>query len=224
MDVPSTRPLSRLRSTLFFEDLKRGGLADPLLVVTDGAPGPIRAVETCFPRALRQCCLAHRLRNLRSKAPDSQWPEIAIRARACYEAAAPALATGLREDFGQVYGRELPGVVQCFVDDFDACIAHLRVPLRHRKVIRTTNLLERLFLEERRRTKMVPHAFGERPVLKLMYAAVIRAADRWRGITAGEFEQRQLRAIRTELDRAHAERVAPAVGPATSPRKLRVER
>jgi transposase-like protein len=43
-------------------------------------------------------------------------------------------------------------------------------------VIRTTNLLERLFLEERRRTKIIPHAFGERPMLKLMYAAVIRAA------------------------------------------------
>jgi hypothetical protein len=69
-------------------------------------------------------------------------------------------------------------------------------------VIRTTNLLERLFLEERRRTKIIPHAFGERPVLKLMYAAVIRAADRWRGLAVGEFEQRQLRAIREELDRA----------------------
>jgi transposase-like protein len=69
--------------------------------------------------------------------------------------------------------------------DFDACIAHLRFPLRHhRKVIRTTNLLERLFLEERRRTKIIPHAFGERAVLKLMYAAVVRAADRWRGIPA----------------------------------------
>jgi putative transposase len=174
--------------TAFFEDLKRRGLADPLLVVTDGAPGLIRAVETCFPRALRQRCLVHRLRNLHSKAPDSQWPEIAIRARSCYEAASPALAALLREDFVQAYGRELPAVVQCFTDDFDACIAHLRFPLRHRKVIRTMNLLERLF---------VPHAFGERPVLKLMYAAVIRAADRWRGVTVGEFEQRQLRALRT---------------------------
>ena len=36
-----------------------------------------------------------------------------------------------------------------------------------------------------------------------MCAAVIRGADRWRGITVGEFEQRQLRAIREELDRAH---------------------
>ena len=78
-------------------------------------------------------------------------------------------------------------------------------------MIRTTNLLERLFLEEPRRTKIIPHAFGERPVLKLMYAAVIRAAERWRGITIGEFEQRQLKAIRDELNRAHAQRVAPAV-------------
>jgi len=209
--------------TAFFEDLKRRGLADPLLVVTDGAPGLIRAVETCFPRAVRQRCLVHRLRNLRSKAPDSQWPEIAIRARACYEAASLALAAVLRDDFVQAYERELPAVVTCFLEDFEACIAHLRFPLRHRKVIRTTNLLERLFLEARRRTKVIPHAFGERPVLNLLYAAVIRAADRWRGLTVGEFEQRQLRAIRDELTRAHAARTAPAVTPTkpTAVRKLR---
>jgi putative transposase len=94
--------------------------------------------------------------------------------------------------------------------------------VRHRRVIRTTNLLERLFLEERRRTKIIPHAFGERPVLKLMYAAVIRAADRWRGLTVGEFEHRQLRAIREELDRAHAERTRPAVRhiPSATPSNL----
>lgn len=209
--------------TAFFEDLKRRGLADPLLVVTDGAPGLIRAVETCFPRALRQRCLVHRLRNLQSKAPESQWAEIAARARGCYEAASAALAGVLREDFVAAYERDLPAVVQCFQDDFDAAIAHLRFPLRHRRVIRTTNLLERLFLEERRRTKIIPHAFGERPMLKLMYAAVIRAADRWRGIQVGEFEQRQLRAIREELNRAHAQRVAPAVAPskASMAHKLR---
>src|SRR5262245_31809961 len=121
--------------TAFFEDLKRRGLPDPLLAVTDGAPGLIRAVETCFPRALRQRCLVHRLRNLRSKAPESQWPEIAIRARACYEAASPALATLLRDDFVHAYDRALPALVTCFQEDFDACIAHLRFPLRHRKVI-----------------------------------------------------------------------------------------
>jgi putative transposase len=78
-------------------------------------------------------------------------------------------------------------------------------------VIRTTNLLERLFGEERRRSKVIPHAFGERAVLKLMYAALVRATERWRGIRMSEFEQRQLNAIRQELDQAHAERTAPAV-------------
>jgi len=52
------------------------GLPDPLLAFTDGASGLIRVVERCFPRAVRQRCLVHRLRNLHSKAPDSQWPEI----------------------------------------------------------------------------------------------------------------------------------------------------
>jgi hypothetical protein len=109
------------------------------------------------------------------------------------------------DEFVQTYERELPAVVQCFPDDFDACIAHLRFALRHRRVVRTTNLLERL---------------------KLMYAAVIRAAERWQGIAVGKFEQRQLRTIRDELGRAHAARVAPAVAAKATAavRKIRVDR
>ena len=199
--------------TAFFEDLKRRGLADPLLAVTDGAPGLIRAVETCFPRALRQRCLVHRMRNLRSKAPESQWPEIALRARGCYEAASPALAAVLRDDFVAAYERELPAVVQCFRDDFDACIAHLRFPLRHRRVIRTTNLLERLFLEERRRTKNHParfrgapraeaHVCGRHPrgrPLARPHGGRVRAAS----------VARDPRGTRSRPCRAHAARRAP---------------
>jgi transposase-like protein len=196
----------------FFHDLKRRGLPEPLLVVTDGAPGLIRAVEECFPRSARQRCLAHRMRNLQGKVPEAQWPEFQARARACYQAASPALAQMLAADVIATYSSELPTAVACFQDDFEACIAHLRFPLTHRKAIRTTNLLERLFGEERRRTKVIPHAFGERPVLKLMYAALIRAAEKWRGLRMTEFEQRQLKLIREELDRVHAERSAPITG------------
>ena len=65
---------------------------------------------------------------------------------------------------------------------------------------RTTNLLERLFGEERRRLKIVPNGFGEKPVLKLMFGALIRAAERWRGLRFTEFELRQLAMLRKELD------------------------
>ena len=195
----------------FFQDMRRRGLPDPLLVASDGAPGMIRAIEECFPRSARQRCLAHKMRNLLSKVPDDVWPEFQARARACYQAASPALARILRDDIVTTYGGDLPSAVACLNDDFEACIAHLEFPLAHRRAIRTTNLLERLFGEERRRTKVIPHAFGERAVLKLMYAALIRAAERWRGIKITEFDSRQLNAIRLELDRAHAARTAPAV-------------
>jgi transposase-like protein len=192
----------------FFQDLRRRGLPDPLLVVSDGAPGIIRAIEECFPRSARQRCLAHKMRNLQSKVPDDVWPEFHARARACYQAASPVLARLLRDDIVATYAGDLPSAVTCLNDDFEACIAHLAFPLGHRRAIRTTNLLERLFGEERRRTKVIPHAFGERAVLKLMYAALIRAAERWRGIRITEFEQRQLRAIRDEFNTDFAARTS----------------
>jgi transposase-like protein len=194
----------------FLQEMRRRGLPDPLLVASDGAPGMIRAIEECLPRSIRQRCLAHKMRNLQSKVPEDVWPEFKARAAASYQAASPALARLLRDDMASTYAGDLPSAVACLDDDFEACIAQLRFPLGHRRAIRTTNLLERLFGEERRRTKVIPHAFGERAVLKLMYAALIRAAERWRGIRITEFEQRQLRAIREEIDKDFATRNAPA--------------
>src|SRR6266513_274309 len=190
----------------FFQDLRRRGLPDPLLVVSDGAPGLIRAIEECFPRSARQRCLAHKLRNLQSKVSEDQWPEFKARAIACYQAASPMLARLLRDDIVATYGAALPSALACLQDDFEACIAHLRFPLAHRRAIRTTNLLERLFGEERRRTKVIPHAFGERAVLKLMYAALIRAAQTWRRVVISEFELKQIDELRDELDQEFKER------------------
>ncbi len=109
----------------FYQDMRARGLNDPLLVVSDGAAGIIKAIETCFPRSARQRCLAHRMRNLSAKVLEDVWPDFTTR----------GLAAGL------------PSAVACFQDDFEAMIAHLRLPVTHRRATRTTNLLERLFLE-----------------------------------------------------------------------------
>ena len=84
------------------------------------------------------------------------------------------------------------------------------------------NLLERLFGEARRRNKVIPRAFGEHAVLKLMYAALIRTAERWRGIKITEFEHRQLKAIREEIDQDFTARNAPTAGATvtTAPTRL----
>ena len=193
----------------FFQDLRARGLGDPLLVVSDGAPGIIRAIEECFPRSARQRCLAHRMRNLAAKVPTDLWPEFKARATACYQAPSRAiarqLAAGVRADYADL----LPNALRCFEDDFEACIAHLRLPVTHRRLIRTTNLLERLFVEERRRLKIIPNGFGEKPVLKLMFGALIRAAERWHGLRFTEFELRQIAAVRKELDAEYEVSITP---------------
>jgi len=103
-------------------------------------------------------------------------------------------ARKIRADYADL----LPSALACFEDDFEACIAHLRLPVTHRRLIRTANLLKRLFVEERRRLKIIPNGFGEKPALKLMFGALIRAAERWRGLSFTEFELRQLATVRKE--------------------------
>ncbi len=153
----------------FFQDMRGRRLGDPLLVVSDGAPGVIKAIDGCFPRSARQRCLAHRMRNLAVKVPEDLWPDFKARVQAAYQAPSRA-------------------------------IAHLRLPVTHRRATRTTNLLERLFLEERRRLKIIPSAFGEKAVLKLMFAAMTCAAERWRAVKVTDFERRQMVKLREELD------------------------
>jgi transposase-like protein len=205
--------------TAFFEDMKLRGLGDPLLVTSDGAPGVIKAIEVCFPRAARQRCLAHRMRNLAAKVPEDVWPDFKARVQAAYQAPSRAIARELAAGVVADYGRDQERGIACFMDDFEACIAHLRFPVTHRRAIRTTNLLERLFVEERRRLKIIPNAFGERAVLKLMFGALIRAAERWRSVKVSEFERRQMAAVRKELDQEYEATAGlgnqPTKGPST---------
>ena len=94
--------------TAFFEDMKMRGVNDPLLVTSDGAPGIIKAIEVCFPRAARQRCLAHRMRNLAAKVPEDIWPDFKARVQAAYQAPSRAiareLAAGIVADYGQEAG------------------------------------------------------------------------------------------------------------------------
>src|SRR5690349_5916835 len=60
----------------FLQDLKDRGLPSPLLIISDGAPGLIAAIEQAFPQALRQRCLIHRARNILAKVPAGTQAEV----------------------------------------------------------------------------------------------------------------------------------------------------
>ncbi len=110
------------------------------------------------------------------------WPAFKARVQASHQALSRQIARELADGLVADDQSELPNAVACFMDDVEACIAHLRLPIGHRRGTRTTNLLERLFVEGRRRLKINPNAFGEKAVLKLMFGAMIRAAERCRAL------------------------------------------
>ncbi|WP_447974175.1 transposase [Nitrospira sp. Kam-Ns4a] len=189
--------------------LKRRGRSTPVLVVTDGAPGLSRAVEECFPASRRQRGLAHRMRHLLAKRPDEIRAEGAAAARAAYLAPSVAWARAAREEGGTRVGHDYLPAVACFEEDCAACIAPRPHPPRHRRICRTTNLLERRVREERRRLDAAGTLSSERAGLTLMEAALIRGAARWRGVMLTEFAPRQLTQLRAPLQAAHATRHAP---------------
>ena len=80
------------------------------------------------------------MRNLAVKVPADLWPEFKARVTACYQAPSRAIARDLAQGLRADYATALPSAMACFEDDFEACIAHLRLPVTHRRAIRTTNL------------------------------------------------------------------------------------
>ena len=155
-------------------DLTSRGLAAPRLVVADGAPGLISAIEEIWPRADRQHCAVHRLRNLVAKLPKSEHNRIRFNYWSALTDATSLKDGKLRL---QVLVSELEhagyeSAARCLSDDIDALVVHLRYPLRHRERWRSTNLLERSLGEVRRRTKVMGRFPGETSCLSLVWAVL----------------------------------------------------
>jgi putative transposase len=157
------------------QGLIRRGLRSPLLVVSDGAPGLIRAITELWPAADRQRCAVHRLRNILATLPERG--DLHARVRAAYWTAldgadSPAEAeTGLRALVGSL-SSGYPSAAACLADDLPALTVHLAYPLRLRKRIRSTNLLERSLEEVRRRTKVIGRFPGETSCLTMAWAVM----------------------------------------------------
>lgn len=163
-----------------FRDLRKRGLKCPVLGVTDGAPGLIRAFEEVFPKTLRQHCLVHKKRNILSKVPSGAIPEVKSYLNSVYFAPDEKCALREAQIFKDRFAPLYPSAVKCFDQDFAACIQHLKCPASHRKSITSTNLVERSFLEEKRRSNTIPRFFDEKSGLKLVFASLIRASQSWR--------------------------------------------
>jgi transposase-like protein len=180
-------------------DLIARGLGAPLLVVADGAPGLIKAVEQCWPASDRQHCAVHRLRNLLAKLPERERERVRL---AYWQALDDATNERDGKQRLQVLVDELDGAgytaaAKCLADDLDALVVHLRYPTRHRRRWRSTNLLERSLAEVKRRTKVIGRFPGETSCLTLVWAVLdLYITHAKNGVRFNQLERQRLRRMR----------------------------
>jgi len=192
----------------FLADLKDRGLASPLLVISDGAPGLISAIEQAYPKALRQRCLVHRARNVLAKVPAGMQAEIKDAYWAIFDTEDLKTPPGPRlvqiidariDEFAAKYQGLYPAAVKCLLTDRDGLTAYLRFPAGHHNRIRHSNFIERTFGETRRRTKVIGRLPGETSCLTLVWAVLDRASAGWRGFTMTSDGLRLLQDLRRSL-------------------------
>lgn len=207
----------------FLTDLGERGLGCPLLVISDGAPGLIGAVERTMGAALRQRCLIHRARNVLAKIPKNAQAEVKADYWAIFDVPdtiepgpdAVAHVQQRLDSFARRWRDSYPAAVKCLLADRDSLTVYLRFPREHWTRVRHSNFIERTFGETRRRVKVIGRLPGEHTCLSLVWAVLDRASRGWRGFTMTAAGLRLLQDLRRSLlepptPLRHADQQTPA--------------
>jgi putative transposase len=157
-------------------DLVKRGVQTPVTITTDGAVGLTKAVDTIWPKSLRIRCWFHKMQNLQQKVPPQAWPEFKTLVIDMRDAPTIGAAELRRQAIITRYQRDFPEACRCLLDDAEASLNHLQVPQRHQQYVRTSNLAERAFEEERRRTKVIPQLWEEGSLYGFLMRVVQRPA------------------------------------------------
>jgi transposase-like protein len=189
----------------FLSDLLARGLTEPLLVISDGAPGLIGAAEVVLARSLRQRCLIHRARNVLAKVPKEAQGEVKAEYWNIFDIDAEPGQGAVEEarrritTFEKRYEKTYPAAVKCLMSDVESLTVYLRFPKEHWGRIRHSNFIERTFGETRRRVKVIGRLPGERSCLSLVWAVLDRASRGWRGVKHTPVTTRLLADLRRQL-------------------------
>ena len=171
---------------LALHDLVGRGLRQPLLVVSDGNPGLIRAVKETWPTVLRQRCIVHRVRNVLARIPKREHKRMRRLLNSIFYAASLEEALEAAEKFAAAWGDVYPEAVRVLGKDLADCLTFFRFPARHWRRLRTSNGLERSFREVKRRTRVIGRFPTEMSALSLIWSVMDGESRKWHGMLMGE--------------------------------------
>jgi putative transposase len=172
----------------FFKDLKNRGLSfqDITLGIMDGLPGLERIFKEEFTNAKVQRCQVHVARNVLAKVPKKFKKAVADDLRSIFYASTKKKAKGFFDKFIDRWEKDLPSAVKCLDTSIDACLTFFNFPEEEWISLRTTNIIERLNKEFKRRTKSMEIVAGERACYTLLTFICLKMELHWRSNPIGK--------------------------------------
>lgn len=163
----------------FLKGLIERGLKGVRLVVSDDHEAIKQAVQVELPQAAWQRCIVHFERNVLAHVPQATMKTVAADLKIIFRAARRGTAEQLAASFRERYGKRYPKAVGVLTRGLSEALTYTAFPSGHHKYIRTTNGLERLFREVKRRTRVVGVFPNERSAENLATVVMLRVSESW---------------------------------------------
>jgi len=163
----------------FFSELKERGLKGVHFVTSDDHKGLVNAVRRHFQGATWQRCQTHFSRNVLARTPKRHQAGLGLRLKRMYDSLTLEDARRCLRETEEEYESLAPGAVELLEEGFDDVMAVLSAPVKYRRKLRTSNGLERLNAEIRRRDRVIRIYPNEESAIRLIGALLVEQDERW---------------------------------------------
>jgi transposase-like protein len=173
------------------EDMYKRGLQGKnlALIVTDGCAGLAAAIQIVYPRAKHQRCWVHKMRNILQRVKKCDYDQVKRDAQAIYQADGMREAQMLFREFRMRWIKAYPAMVKQLQKDLPELLSFMNFPKRQWRQLRTTNVIERCFVEVRRRTRPMVCFVNVGSVDRIIYSIFNSFNLKWENQSLRAFTQ-----------------------------------
>ena len=160
-------------------DLHNRGVKDIFIACVDGLKGFPEAIESIYPKTEVQLCIIHQIRNSMKYVASKNQKAFMADLKTVYKAATLNAAETALDELESKWGKQYPVVIQSWRNKWDNLSVYFKYPEEVRKAIYTTNAVEAVHRQFRKLTKTKGGFANENALLKLLYAGILNASEKW---------------------------------------------
>ena len=160
-------------------DLQNRGVQDILIACIDGLKGFPEAIESIFPETEIQHCVIHQIRNSIKYVASKNQKAFMADLKCVYKAATLNAAELALDELEAKWGEKYPMVIKSWRSKWPTLSNYFKYPDYVRTAIYTTNAVEAVHRQFRKLTKTKGGFANENSLLKLLYAGILKASERW---------------------------------------------